>query len=72
MIYRLYWKGKEIVLNTDLGIKNKLHRKIILRAALLRLLGIGKIPPPINNMYCYLLPNCNGIEIDWDVEAKSR
>ena len=62
-------EGKGDVLNTDLGIKNKLHRKIILRSITTRLLGIGKIPPPINNMYCYLLPNCNGIEIDWDVEA---
>ena len=44
---------------------NRLHRKIILRGITTRLLGIGKLPLQMNNVICTLLPNCNGVQIDW-------
>lgn len=61
-------EGNGEVLKRDLGIQNTLHRRIILRSITTRLLGIGKMPLPLKNMSCYLLPNCNGIEIDWRVD----
>ena len=58
-------EDKGEVLRTDLGITNRLHRKIILRGITTRLLGIGKLPLQMNNVICTLLPNCNGVHIDW-------
>ncbi len=65
-------EGKGEVLKIDLGIQNTLHRKIILRSITTRLLGIGRMPLPVKNMSCYLLPNCKGIEIDWKVDETTH
>ena len=55
------------LLRTDLGIASSLHRKIFLRSINTRLLGVGKLPFSGEKLVCTLLPNCKGVELDWDM-----
>jgi Ca2+-binding EF-hand superfamily protein len=60
-------EGKGRLLKDELGIQNNLHRRIITRSINTRLLGIGKLPSRRHRLICTVLPNCEGIELNWDM-----
>lgn len=54
---------------TELGIKNRLHRDKVLRALRLQVLGLTSMPGSPSNLVQMLAPNGEGVTVEWEAPS---